>query len=241
MSADFLILGEGYTGTSLRSLLLKNYPQAQVHGTRRQNAKINFELEREDTWKNLPESKNILWMFAGEDKEMARRLFRQKFRNSQVVVVSTTSHFLFEDDSEVNEQTPIDLQLPRAQAEEALREEGAVILHAAGIYGVNRNPLDWYRKGRIADLNKYLNLIHVDDLAQALLLAVQRGQKSQRFIAADSHPQLWLEIVKRWIDPEIKVEGGHRKGKRVNSQWSISTLGLNLKYPNIHDGIAALQ
>jgi len=241
MSADFLILGEGYTGTTLRKLLVKTYPQSKIHSTKRQNTKIIFDLEKEDSWKNLPTAKNIFWTFHAKDKEKAKKLFRLHFRNARVVVISTTSHFLAGDDVEVTETTPIDLSLPRVQAEEALREEGATILHAAGIYGPNRNPLDWYQQGRITDLNKYLNLIHVDDLSQALILAAKNGGKSQRFIAADGQPKLWSEIVRRWFKPEMQDSEEPRTGKQINSRHSLTTLGLHLKYSDMHQGIEALQ
>ncbi len=241
MSADFLILGEGYTGSHLKKRLVEMYPQADIQVTHRRNSTISFELENEGTWQNLPTAKNIFWLFAAKDKKLSQKLFRESFKNSRVIVVSTTSHFLIPDGSEVTEDSPIDTTLPRAEAEEILREEGASILHAAGIYGVNRNPLDWFKNGKILDLNKYLNLTHVEDLSEAIILSAEKAKPGERLISADGQALLWSEIIRRWIDPKLQDSTEPRKGKRVNPRASLRTLGLTLKYKNAHEGIQAIQ
>ena len=77
----------------------------------------------------------------------------------------------------IDESAPIDLTKPRVQGEEYLRNEhGAIVLRVAGIYGPGRNPLDWIRQGRVGPSRKYVNLIHVEDLAAICLAALEKGE-----------------------------------------------------------------
>ena len=64
---------------------------------------------------------------------------------------------------------PIDLTRPRVQGEELLRNSyGAILFNqSAGNHGPGRNPVEWIRTGRVNRSRKYVNLIHVEDLACA--------------------------------------------------------------------------
>ena len=76
----------------------------------------------------------------------------------------------------IDETAPIDYTKPRVQGEEFLRTEcGAIVLRVAGIYGPGRHPYDWITSGRVGLSDKYVNLIHVEDLAAICKAALQCG------------------------------------------------------------------
>ena len=91
------------------------------------------------------------------------------------MVLGSTSAYDVADSAEypppwIDESAPIDCSKARVQGEEFLREtRGAIVLRVAGIYGPGRSPYDWLKTGRVAVSRKYVNLIHVEDLAEACL------------------------------------------------------------------------
>ena len=45
----------------------------------------------------------------------------------------------------------------------------------AGIWGEDRQPENWFKKGRIKNGNKYLNLIHITDIVRITALLLWHG------------------------------------------------------------------
>ena len=68
------------------------------------------------------------------------------------------------------------------------------MLRVTGIYGPGRNPLDWIRQGRIGPSRKYVNLIHVEDLAAICLAVLDRGYPSEAYNVSDGQAHTWKEI-----------------------------------------------
>lgn len=241
---NYLILGRGYTGRVLEKMLREKLPSATVISTNRSGSAqaITFDLLEPSTWNQVPQSHTVFWTFACENLEMAKNFFYSRFQNTErLIVISSTGFFIHRDDSIVNESMAVDFENPRVQVEEWLRLQGACILHAAGIYGPQRNPLDWYRRGMIRNLHKWLNLIHVQDLSRILIAASEQTKlQSMRLIAADSHPLLWIDIVRRWIDPHLALPSGPRVGKKIDASRTLDLLELQLQYPSLEAGLLDL-
>lgn len=127
------------------------------------------------------------------------------------------------------------------------RGSNAIALRLAGLYGAGRVPL----AGRVAagelipgSPDAYLNLVHVDDAAAAVIVVAADGVPgNQTVIVSDGHPVVKGEYVaalaKRAGVAAPPFGGGHGLGKRVRNARVID-LGLRLKYPTYRDGLAVL-
>ena len=145
-------------------------------------------------------------------------------------------------------------------AEQLLRESAAasqiVILRSAGLYGPGRIP-------RLADVESqkpiranpdvWLNLIHIDDLADLVVQVAATTPPSDLYAVADGEP------VKRreFYDCLAKVKGlqpptfapadelsGRRAGgdnKRVSNRRLVSELQPQFAFPTFRAGLAAIE
>ena len=97
----------------------------------------------------------------------------------------------------VEETASVDLTKPRVQGEELLRTSyEAIVLRVAGIYGLGRDPAEWIKTGRVKRSQKYVNLIHVEDLALTCLAALAHGEPGNVYNVSDGNPRTWMEICK---------------------------------------------
>jgi nucleoside-diphosphate-sugar epimerase len=190
--SGILILGSGYTGSRVGDALRGE--GHVVHGTARSTA-IRFDLNDRETWGSLPGADALVWTFPAEPVHLVQAFLRERLnRVKRLIVLGTTSSYMVkEDGEEVTEQTPLREELSRVQGENILEGHGAVILRPAGIYGPNRNPLDWIRRGLVADSSKLVNLVHVDDLVAAIRAALSHGRGS--YIVSDGTPRTWKEVI----------------------------------------------
>ncbi len=101
---------------------------------------------------------------------------------------------------EMDEDNALDMTSDRVRGEEYLRSLGATVLRASGIYGPAlgphpaRNPLSWLRRGMIASADSWVNLVHVSDLAAAILEAMNRDLRGEQLIVSDGTPRRWGDI-----------------------------------------------
>lgn len=129
------------------------------------------------------------------------------------------------------------------------RGRDALVLRLAGLYGPGRVP-------RGADLtagrpiagspDAYLNLIHVEDAAAAVVAAAASGPVTARtYAVSDGHPPTRGEYA-GWLATQLGVlppvfEAGSGLGKRVRNARAVHELGLRLKYPSYREGLAAMR
>jgi nucleoside-diphosphate-sugar epimerase len=126
----------------------------------------------------------------------------------------------------------------------------------AGIYGPGRVP----RRRELeagqpihAPGEGYLNLIHVDDAAAAIMLAERHPATPAIYCVADGQParrRQYYEELARLVDapPPIFEKPGpdsparYRIGssKRVSNRRMLAQLGCPLKYPSYREGLAAI-
>jgi nucleoside-diphosphate-sugar epimerase len=143
----------------------------------------------------------------------------------------------------------VDLSKPRVQGEELLRSiYGATVLRVAGIYGPGRNPVDWIHTGRVAPSPKYVNLIHVEDLAAACLAALKHADSGGVYNISDGHPRTWMEICQtveqRWNIRSPNSQLSDSTGKRVLNRRMCELLeldGTGLRYGDLFEALELIQ
>jgi nucleoside-diphosphate-sugar epimerase len=177
---------------------------------------------------------------------------------------SSTSVYAQNDGFLVTEQSPAQPEATTArvlvETEELLLAAArnkfpAVILRVAGIYGPGRGHLfKQFLNGEAhieGDGQRFLNMIHRDDLAGVIIAALESGEPGQIYNAVDNEPvtQLkffdWLAAqLGRPLPPEVSgSEESWRKRGTTNKRVSNAKLRADLKYefkfPDFRAGYAA--
>lgn len=244
-----LILGSGYTGPVLKNFILDCHQEAEVLESSRGNHKdIQFDFNEFNTWKNLPKADCAFVLFPlDKTKNLSRWIDFCLNRFTSVIICSSSGFFQTEfEDQRITELHPIDLSNNRAYAEEACRKSGQIVVHAAGIYGPGRNPITWLVQGRVSPSPKFVNLVHVEDLAQYLWNAYRFGEKAKRYIASDGTPKRWNELSQYWeatLDIEFDTQVTKptcRPSKQLDNSWTRERLKVSLKHPNSAEAAAKL-
>lgn len=123
----------------------------------------------------------------------------------------------------------------------------AIVLRLAGLYGPGRVPhsADVAAGRPIAGSpDAYLNLIHVNDAARAVVAAAALGPGTGRtYVVSDGNPPRRAEYV-RVLATQLATappvfEGGSGLGKRVRNDRAVHELGVLLQYPSYREGLAA--
>jgi len=169
--------------------------------------------------------------------------------------ISSTSVYSQTDGDWVDESAPTaplsDSGRVVLEAEQALRSHApaAIILRLAGIYGtgrlfrsdslVNGKPLP-------GDPSQWLNLIHVEDAATAVLAADERAEASALYNVADGEPVLRGDFFRFLAEllgaPPPRFGGSEvndRTNRRISNARMLKGLGVPLKYPSYRQGLAA--
>ena len=261
MPRPLIVLGSGYTG-----LVLHRMGASQgrpVHATSRNPLKnladipseqrLRFDLEQPSTWPNIPTSADLIWCFPATPLEQVQAFARTLDTPARrIVILGSTSAYEESNQSTeypppwIDESAPIDLSKPRVQGEEYLREHhGAIVLRVAGIYGPKRNPLDWVRSGRVTPSHKYVNLIHVEDLAAMCLLALDKGKPGEVYNVSDGTPHTWDEICttaqQRWGVTVAATKENRTSGKRISNAKLRTELSYTFKHSDLYEALALIE
>jgi hypothetical protein len=261
MTHPIIILGAGYTGRYLASVLITT--SCPFFTTSREPEKnlshvpagrrMKFDLEQPSTWLNIPARADLIWCFPATPLEQVQAFARTLDAPARrMVVLGSTSAYEISDQSTeypppwIDETTPIDLSKSRVQGEEFLRKDcGASVLRVAGIYGPGRNPLDWIRQGRVGPSRKYVNLVHVEDLAAICLLAQDKGKPCETYNVSDGTPRTWEEICataqQRWGVSAAAVKEDLSSGKRISNAKLRTELGYALRHPDLYEALALIE
>jgi len=181
------------------------------------------------------------------------------------VHTSSTSVYGQTDGSLVKESSPTEPKSELGQilvaAEQLLLEAAragkipAVILRAAGIYGPGRGHLFLqYLKdqARIPGRGERLvNMIHRDDLAACIVVALKSGRSGEIYNASDDEPVPQIHFF-RWLSETLgknmppfvrEEEAAPRKRavthKKVSNRKMRMELGCALRYPTFRQGYTA--
>ena len=263
MHHSLTILGSGYTAKFLLPLTQRRY--SHVFATSRDpdrhlahlnpDQQIRFDLARPETWQAISPSTDILWCFPAVPIELVQQFADvASLQTRRLVVLGSTSAYDDRTSTEypppwVDETATIDITKPRVQGEELLRTSyGAIVLRVAGIYGPGRNPIEWIRSGRVTRSRKYVNLIHVEDLATTCLAALRQGEQRGIYNVSDGTPRTWEEICeaaeRRWgakstASPESKPTGKWISNKRMCEL--LTEDGTGLRHRDFFEALEQLQ
>jgi nucleoside-diphosphate-sugar epimerase len=247
-----LVLGAGYTGRVVqRQLTAASRPCFATFRNRLPRGNwgvehIHFDLDMPDTWRGIPPGCDCVWTFPaeppGQVEAFAEFLFTDQRR---VVVIGTTSSYLHsQEDEVVAELSPLDLNRPRVQGEELLRSHGAMIVRAAGLYGPGRNPLDWLRRGVPSRGENFLNLIHVEDLADALVAVLDSAPEGEHYCASDGIPRRWRDIA-AWARERGYIKevlfGAERSSKKISNAKLLALLRRPLAHADLFRELDLLE
>lgn len=177
------------------------------------------------------------------------------------IYTSSTSVYPQNDGSWVTEESPTE---PTAEtgrillaAEQLLLEAHgrsgfpATVLRLAGIYGPERGY--WFKqflKGEATmdkDGTRFLNMIHRDDVAGAIVAALERARSGEIYNVVDNLPVAQKDLF-RWLSEALEMPmppsalpaGVPRKrgssSKRVSNRKLREELGYELKFPTFREG-----
>jgi len=135
-----------------------------------------------------------------------------------------------------------------------------VTLRVAGIYGPGRLPLERIRSGlplvRPEDA-PWSNRIHAEDLVAACIAAMERGADGAVYNACDGNPSTMTDYFYQVADaaglprppviPLAEAQGllsagmlsYMRESRRLSNRRLIEELGVSLRYPSLHEGLAS--
>ena len=257
-----MILGSGYLARFM--LFLTDFYHNVLHTSRDpehhltwlpQTQRLRFDLNETDTWSHIPSDADLLWCFPASPLPAVQHFASHINAPSRpLVVLGSTSAYdagITHDYPPpwIDETAPLDLEKPRVQGEEFLRAEcGAIVLRVAGIYGPGRHPYEWIKNGRVGLSDKYVNLIHVEDLAAICLAALAHGVSGTVYNVSDGMPRTWREIG-RGLDggqlpqPET-AEQKQPLGKRINTtklRAMLQKARISLRHPDLFRALEVLQ
>ncbi|XP_078607671.1 uncharacterized protein LOC144879776 isoform X2 [Branchiostoma floridae x Branchiostoma japonicum] len=267
-----LVIGAGFVGSSLATSLRSE--GVQVCCTRRQEGgegtvqfvleeeggegTVQFVLEEEETWGNLPkEVDGVVWTLPARPLSQVQRLYDAYLHSildskKPVIVYGSTSRYQVEEVHQwVDEKTKkIQKEGSREEGEDFLQEKGATVLVLAGIWGESKNgqsrqPKSWFEKGYIKNVDKFLNLAHVDDIVKVTLKVIRRHSETrgQAINVCDGNPMLWRDIIVHGFGLELPPETEDQTAassrpyisRRVQNNLLQSIMGKDYKFKTIID------
>src|SRR5262249_43145601 len=121
------------------------------------------------------------------------------------------------------------------------------VLRFSGIYGpgrlIRRQSLE-SGEPIVGDAEKWLNLIHVDDGAAAVVAVAERGGQGEVYNICDDHPvrrrDFYMELARLLGAPEpcfvppapgAPLPPHERANRRISNQRMREELGVTLQYP----------
>jgi nucleoside-diphosphate-sugar epimerase len=184
---------------------------------------------------------------------------------SRIVYTSSTSVYGQNDGSVVDERSPTEPLAATAgvllEAEKELmtasqiRNFPAMILRVAGIYGPGRGH--WFQQFLRGEARiegggeRFLNMIHRDDVIGCIIAALERGQGGEIYNAVDDEPVSQLTFFS-WLAAALgkpiptsvneNLNASRKRGitnKRVSNMKLKTELGYRFKYPTFREGYTA--
>jgi len=248
-----VILGAGYTGQRIyhqaieggRTVFATSRSPHLHLGDIPPEHRLSFDLARPETWANLPEPAHLLWCFPALPLDLAHEFLATRISTGRLLVMGSTSAYI-PNGHPMTEETPLNPSLPRVKAEEYLRTTyGAVIIRLAGLYGPGRHVLDWIRKGKIQNTQKWVNLLHVEDAAAICLQALEQASDGNTYLASDGHPRTWAEICSvassKWQVPIPPLTLPQNPGKQVSIHKLHTELQYAFRFPDLYHALDQIE
>ena len=250
-----VILGAGYTGRFIYHAARRR--RRQVFATSRDpgahlafaqpDHRIRFDLRQTDTWQRIPPQSDIIWCFPALPPDVAATFAQHAIAaHSRLILLGSTSAYRAGRPGLIDERVLVNRSLPRVASEEHLRTTfGATVLRLSGLYGPGRHVFDWIRNGKIKNTQKYVNLIHVEDVAELCLLALHHAAPGSTYIVSDGHPRPWADICRfaaeRFQIPIPPATATRETGKRLSPRKILSDFNYQLKHPDLFTALGELE
>ncbi len=180
--------------------------------------------------------------------------------------LSTTGVYGDHKGAWVDEQTPLTPATKRGQARveaeaawQAIPDLPLHIFRLAGIYGPGRGPFAKVRRGtarRIIKEGQVFSRIHVEDIAQALVLSIARPDPDAIYNLCDDDPAPPQDVIGHAAEllglplpPAEDFETAemtpmarsfYAESKKVRNDHAKQALGWDPQFPNYRTGLAAM-
>jgi nucleoside-diphosphate-sugar epimerase len=261
ISSPHLIIGCGYLGQRLLSLLNDQScwftNKVKVDDT----YSLSLDINDESTWKNLdvlsdeegltvycmvPPSQIDLTLFQGFTHKIA------SLNTSRCILISSTVVY-GNTDRIVNADSDVELDNERAEKQYQIEQlwlesnEDSFIVQLAGLYGtdriIGRNSIIQGEAIK-SDPNGWLNLIHVDDAATLIKRVAEMDEPEIIELGCDGMPikrKEYYSFVAETLDkplPEFDINDKSRaKGRRCDNKLTIERTGWYPEYKSFKEGI----
>lgn len=251
-----VILGAGYTGHCVYALAVdkgrivfatSRDPTQHLQFAQPQH-RVEFDLMKPATWDHLPKDCDVIWCFPALPEEQALAFLESRSSSvGRLIILGSTSAYPSGTTTGViDESTRVNLSLPRVKSEEQIRQKfGATILRLAGLYGPGRNVLDWIRRGKVGNIDRWVNLIHIQDVAGLCWAALDDAEPGESYIVSEGTPRRWSDICReahaRWHVPLPPPSQARDTGKRLSPHKLFSTLTYSLQFPDLYEALQHLE
>jgi len=186
-----------------------------------------------------------------------------KLRPHFIIYLSSTGVYGSHHQDEVDESTAPEPDTERGkillEAEEQILNSGyaSAVLRLSGIYGPGRNrlgafrdktwPIPTIRDGSLRGPvpNPYMNMIHVEDIAEAVALLFKTAESGEVYLGVDDEPVRASEFC-GWLSEQTGISTGaiewdrSKPGKRCRNQ-KLKDLGWKPKFPTFREGYRSLD
>ena len=173
-----------------------------------------FDLEDASTW-SVPwhEIDFVLWTFPVAQslvqQQKAMAFSKEIPLTVPVLMLGTTSSYQCKGEagSVYGDNTPLEPLDVRAQTEQLLLGPSRAVVRLSGIFGPGREPLRWLQRGLISSGQKFVNLIHVEDIVDCIFFFlhqfVQMDLGNKSYLLTNNNPMRWNDIVDEFKNKEL--------------------------------------
>jgi nucleoside-diphosphate-sugar epimerase len=271
-----LIIGCGYVGEALgQRLTALGHDVTGIRRSREHNARLaklgihplNLDITQKSEFKKLDGQYDWAVIAASSSRggeEAYKKVFCHGSKHvaqwlktvgtQSVVFISSTTVYRQTNGNKVSEKDADTGTILRESEHNILEAGPAVsILRSSGIYGPGRGHLfRRFMNGTAAiedDGRRFLNMVHRDDLAEAIILALDRVGRRGVYNITDDEPVTQLEFFK-WLseitgrpippfgpEPDSSTRKRSITNKRVSNKLFKETFGFKYNYPTFREGI----
>ncbi len=170
-----------------------------------------------------------------------------------LVYISSTGVYPDSGGAWVDENTPLEPDSERSKvlldAEAQVLNSGlpSIVFRLGGIYGPERNQVLKLRNGEWPEsrVDAYVNMIHLEDIVQAMPVLFNRAECGQVYIGVDDEPVKRSEMF-AWLSEKLRLENqavfdpNQKTGGKRCRNTKLKSLGFEFKYPNFKKGYEPL-
>ncbi len=260
---NLLLAGHGYLGTAVAATFREAGWEVTPVSLTGNAEIIACDLGNAKAVRNLPAADLIIHCAASGrgGPEAYRHVYVEGCRNLTesfpgvpLIFTSSTSVYVQTDGAWVDEASPAEPDRETGklllEAENITLAAGGIVARLAGLYGPGRSViLQKFHAGESViedDGGRWLNQIHRDDAARALLALARSQQRGEIFNVSDSTPLTQLdchshlsEIFSRPLPRHGPRDPNRKRGwtsKRV-SNAKLTSLGWQPQYPSFLDAV----